>query len=64
MMNTTALRPTLLALALSCAFPAVAQSNAEVLNELQRLARACQRAREQAQGGRSQGRRRPQANGA
>jgi hypothetical protein len=37
MMNTTALRPTLLALALSCAFPAVAQSNAEVLNELRAL---------------------------
>jgi hypothetical protein len=37
MMNTIALRPTLLVLALSCAFPAVAQSNAEVLNELRAL---------------------------
>ena len=37
MMKTTALRPTLLALALSCAFQAMAQSNAEVLNELRAL---------------------------
>ena len=37
MLKTTALRPTLLALALSCAFPAMAQSNAEVLNELRAL---------------------------
>lgn len=37
MMKTTALRPTLLALALACAFPAMAQSNAEVLNELRAL---------------------------
>jgi hypothetical protein len=37
MMKTTALRPTLLAVALACAFPAMAQSNAEVLNELRAL---------------------------
>ena len=37
MTKTTALRPTVLALALACAFPAMAQSNAEVLNELRAL---------------------------
>ena len=37
MTKTTALRPTLLALGLACAFPAMAQSNAEVLNELRAL---------------------------
>ena len=37
MMTTTALRPSLLALALSCAFPVLAQTNAEVLNELRAL---------------------------
>ena len=37
MKKINALRPTLLALALTCAFPAFAQSNAEVLNELRAL---------------------------
>ncbi len=37
MKKITALRPTLLALALTCAFPAFAQTNAEVLNELRAL---------------------------
>jgi len=37
LMTTNALRPTLLALALTCAFPAMAQTNAEVLNELRAL---------------------------
>ena len=37
MKNTTLIRPTLLALALSCAFPVLAQSNADVLTELRAL---------------------------
>ena len=37
MKKTNALRPTLLALAMACAFPALAQTNAEVLNELRAL---------------------------
>ena len=37
MKNTTVIRPTLLALALSCAFPVLAQSNADVLTELRAL---------------------------
>jgi hypothetical protein len=37
MKKTIALRPTLLALALTCAFPVLAQTNAEVLNELRAL---------------------------
>ena len=37
MKNTAVIRPTLLALALSCAFPVLAQSNADVLTELRAL---------------------------
>jgi len=37
MKNSTMIRPTLLALALSCAFPVLAQSNADVLTELRAL---------------------------
>jgi hypothetical protein len=37
MKKTNVIRPTLLALAMACAFPAQAQSNAEVLNELRAL---------------------------
>jgi len=37
MLNPSPLRPTLLALALATGFPALAQSNAEVLNELRAL---------------------------
>ena len=37
MIKMNALRPTLLALALTAAFPALAQTNAEVLNELRAL---------------------------
>ena len=37
MMKMSALRPTLLALALTAAFPALAQTNSEVLNELRAL---------------------------
>jgi len=37
MIKMNALRPTLLALALTAAFPVLAQTNAEVLNELRAL---------------------------